>query len=285
MACRHCVSRPNRWQARAAQQRHSPSPTLDVAAHAELGKPGSVSRLAWGTRGDALEMAHRRAAPRLQQHMSRTSTFVAERMLHNKERCPSCGLWKLKEQRCGHCISRPNRWQARVAQQRQAATPLSPMDDVAAELGTSGLVSRAVVSSLNKPEASMVSLPDLQRALAQSREAAIFRPGHSPQLPLRFQHKQAVPLMSASASAGSLMPRAYAIDEEHSVTRLMPAEWLRQYELRRQPDSWLNPPGRRAPCHPSTITLTNVKAQPRRLPIGVRGPDGAIRVAEVAYTD
>ena len=43
-----------------------------------------------------------------------------ERVVHTKERCPGCGLWKPKDRLCEHCVSRPNRAQASRAQQRQS---------------------------------------------------------------------------------------------------------------------------------------------------------------------
>jgi hypothetical protein len=41
--------------------------------------------------------------------------------IHTKERCCECGCWKPKSDACAHCIRRPNRAQARLAQARQVA--------------------------------------------------------------------------------------------------------------------------------------------------------------------
>jgi len=48
-----------------------------------------------------------------------------ELSVHDKERCPECGLWKSKLRMCHHCMTRPNRQQAQEAMLRasMAAIP------------------------------------------------------------------------------------------------------------------------------------------------------------------
>ena len=53
------------------------------------------------------------------------NTVRMERSIHDKERCPECGLWKAKGtvecplRPCQHCATRPNRAQARLAMHRE----------------------------------------------------------------------------------------------------------------------------------------------------------------------
>ena len=41
---------------------------------------------------------------------------------HSKERCPSCGVWKVKRGACYHCAPLPNREQAVAARLKRAAS-------------------------------------------------------------------------------------------------------------------------------------------------------------------
>ena len=60
---------------------------------------------------------------------ARRSYAAPTQGVHEKERCPTCGLWRWKARACGHCQSRPNRAQARLAQARQLAQEAIPGQD------------------------------------------------------------------------------------------------------------------------------------------------------------
>ena len=109
--CEHCVSRPNRAQASRAQQRQSPQEIIRIGSGSGwmVVEPGHAGR------------HYAAKPPDTQGHAAR---------LHTKERCHGCGLWKSKEYLCSFCLTRPNRMQAFVAQQRNFVRPTSaPLDD------------------------------------------------------------------------------------------------------------------------------------------------------------
>ena len=54
------------------------------------------------------------------------NTKRMEYTIHDKERCPSCGLWKSKVTVCKHCVTRPNRQQVRFSMFRSQTTAAIP---------------------------------------------------------------------------------------------------------------------------------------------------------------
>ena len=49
-----------------------------------------------------------------------------EYSVHDKERCPECGLWKSKLSSCRHCMTRPNRGQALQAMHKASMMAIAP---------------------------------------------------------------------------------------------------------------------------------------------------------------
>ena len=93
LECTHCVAQPNRLSAATAQGASTAANLTPIC----IGVPGAAIVLA-------------------KDIWPRASSASLGACLHDKERCSSCGLWKAKIRRCGHCIRRPNRAQALRAQ-------------------------------------------------------------------------------------------------------------------------------------------------------------------------
>ena len=97
--CYHCTYLPNRLQAQEAQERH---------------EPANLTPIGFGIgdtrRGYAVVLA--------KDIFSRAVCSTEPSAVHTKERCKSCGLWKDKTRDCVHCVTRPNRVQARLAIER-----------------------------------------------------------------------------------------------------------------------------------------------------------------------
>jgi hypothetical protein len=70
-----------------------------------------------------LEAAPRRLVP--DKYSVSQQDLHALEDIHTKERCPGCGLWKVKLVACAHCIRQPNRMQAKLAQAKQVAEEIA----------------------------------------------------------------------------------------------------------------------------------------------------------------
>lgn len=116
-ACRHCMSRPNRWQAATAMAMWRPQTAEEPpAAHAKERCPGCGL---W--KDKQRECLHCASRPNRMQVTSAIMTSIDDEFKkfvpqaapeHQKVRCPGCGMWKYKFLRtCVHCANRPNRRQ------------------------------------------------------------------------------------------------------------------------------------------------------------------------------
>ena len=125
--CLHCISRPNRLQMTAVdfdpasigltmQTVHSPSHTKERCSSCGLWKSPTTDCTHCSKRPNRIQVNAGHAS---KLHTSPEPLGVHDAAIkHTRERCHSCGLWKLKIQNCMHCESRPNRKQAAQASLR-----------------------------------------------------------------------------------------------------------------------------------------------------------------------
>lgn len=98
-SCTHCASRPNRMQARLAQAKQI-ADELKGTALRETRSAVGLGRIV------------------MADYRSTSSPARPLDDIHDKEKCASCGMWCRKGSECRHCVTRPNRAQARRAQAR-----------------------------------------------------------------------------------------------------------------------------------------------------------------------